>query len=135
MTVSKHAEPVTLGAVRTLGEARDVVVQGRYAYVADGRDGLTVVDIGDPANPQVAANCPIPGRGYANKVAVHDSLVLVADEVAGVAILDITNPVAPLLRSVIKTDYAMAVAFHDGGKILATDRDAGLLVIEKENEQ
>jgi len=135
MTVSKHAEPVTLGAVRTLGEARDVAVQGRYAYIADGRNGLTVVDIGDPANPQVAANCPIPGKGYANKVAVHDSLVLVADEVAGVAILDITNPIAPLLRSVIKTNYAMAVAFHDGRKILATDRDAGLLVIEKESGQ
>jgi hypothetical protein len=135
MTVTKHAEPVTLGAVRTLGEARDVALEGRYAYIADGRNGLTVVDIGDPANPQVVANCPIPGKGYANKVAVHDSLVLVADEVAGVAIIDITNPVAPLLRSVIKTDYAMAVAFHDGGKILATDRDAGLLVIEKENEQ
>jgi hypothetical protein len=135
MTVSKQVEPATLGAVRTLGEARDVAVQGRYAYVADGRNGLTIVDIGDPANPQVAANCPIPGKGYANKVAVHDSLVLVADEVAGVAIVDVTNPVAPLLRSVIKTDYAMAVAFHDDGKMLASDRDAGLLVIERESEQ
>jgi hypothetical protein len=66
---------------------------------------------------------------------VRDSLVLVADEVAGVAIIDVTNPVAPLLRSVIKTDYAMAVAFHDGGKMLASDRDAGLLVIEKESEE
>jgi hypothetical protein len=135
MTVSKQVAPVTLGAVRTVGEARDIAVQGRYAYIADGYKGLTVVDIGDPANPQVVANCPIPTKGYANKVAVSDSLVLVADEAGGVAILDVTNPVAPLLRSVIKTDYAMAVAFHDGGKMLATDRDAGLLVIEKESAE
>ncbi len=32
-----------------LGSASDVVAAGNYAYIADGRAGLRVLDVSDPA--------------------------------------------------------------------------------------
>jgi hypothetical protein len=40
-TISKTIAPVTLSIFRTPGNARDVAVAGNYAYVADGREGLS----------------------------------------------------------------------------------------------
>ena len=34
------------------GEAMGVAVSGNYAYVADARAGLQVIDVSDPANPR-----------------------------------------------------------------------------------
>ena len=38
------------------GIARGVTVSGNYAYVADYRAGLKVIDITDPANPQIVGS-------------------------------------------------------------------------------
>ena len=45
-----------LGGVDTPGEARAVVAAGDYAYVADWREGLQVVDISDPSSPEIVAS-------------------------------------------------------------------------------
>ena len=48
-----YAEITEVGQCDTPGTARDVFIQGNYAYVADYRSGLTVVDISDPENPEM----------------------------------------------------------------------------------
>ncbi|MBU0640743.1 MAG: hypothetical protein KKB50_17910, partial [Planctomycetes bacterium] len=39
------------GCLDTSGHTRDVAVSGQYAYVADGANGLRIIDIGTPSAP------------------------------------------------------------------------------------
>jgi hypothetical protein len=80
--VSNPAAPIKIPAYRTPGGARRVSLQGRLAYVADGREGLQVVDLSTPSKPRIvgAYKTASPARD----VAVADSLILV---VAGSEVL------------------------------------------------
>ncbi len=55
----------------------DVAVSGTYAYVADGASGLQVIDITNPASPQIVGSVDTPG--YAMGVAVSGTYAYVAD--------------------------------------------------------
>jgi hypothetical protein len=75
--VSKPSAPVRLATVKTPGgRPGRVTFKGQLAYVTDGREGLQVIDLRDPAKPAFVANfkTALPARD----VAVGDSLVLLA---------------------------------------------------------
>jgi hypothetical protein len=133
MRISTGREPVTYSLLRTMGNARGLALAGNICYVADGRAGLTLVDIHDSLNPQILATCSIPG-GYANKVAVHDSLAYVAAGAAGLAVINILDPTQPIFRAILKTPEAKALFVTPDGRVFLADRDWGLLLIEKEGE-
>jgi hypothetical protein len=63
-----------------------VVVSGSVAYLADGKSGLQVIDISDPANPKRlgGADTPMPGCW---SVAVSGSYVYVAGSYSGLHVL------------------------------------------------
>jgi hypothetical protein len=73
--ISKPGAPARVGTIR-MPAARRVTVQGSFAYVADARAGLQVVDLSNPAAPRLAASFKTssPGRD----VAVAGPLVFVA---------------------------------------------------------
>jgi hypothetical protein len=50
--VALDLELMRVGGYDTSGQAWDVAVSGNYAYVADGTNGLQVIDVSNPANPQ-----------------------------------------------------------------------------------
>jgi hypothetical protein len=132
--VSTAPSVTPVSTIRTLGNARGVAMDARKCYVADGRAGLTIIDITDSANPAIVGNCPMPGA-YANKVAVSGSRAYVAAGTAGLAVVDIADPAKPALVSVLKTPETKAVWASDDGRVFATDRDWGLLVVEKESRE
>ncbi|MBC7259338.1 MAG: hypothetical protein H5T65_08820 [Chloroflexi bacterium] len=81
-----------LGYCRTPGDAFQVAVSEGYAYVADGRGGLRIIDVSDPTNPtEVGAYAEIDTARY---VAVGDSYAYV---VGGkrIWIIDISDPTHP----------------------------------------
>ncbi|MDP8238541.1 MAG: choice-of-anchor D domain-containing protein [Candidatus Hatepunaea meridiana] len=51
-----RGEITEVGQCDTPGSAHDVFILGDYAYIADGDGGLTVIDISDPEDPEVAGN-------------------------------------------------------------------------------
>jgi len=51
-----------------------VVVQGKYAYCA-ALGGLSVVDISDPANPQLAGACDSPREAWDVAISGHYACV------------------------------------------------------------
>ena len=57
-------------------DARDVVVIGQYAYVADWETGFQIVDVSDPAHPPRVGECWINGR--ARRLVVRDNYAYVA---------------------------------------------------------
>jgi hypothetical protein len=130
--VSMAPAVTPVSTIRTLGNARGVAMNAGKCYVADGRAGLTIIDIADSASPAIIGNCPIPG-GYANKVAVSGSRAYVAAGTAGLAVVDVADPAKPVLVSLLKTPETKAVWVTTDGRVFATDRDWGLLVVEKES--
>jgi hypothetical protein len=56
--VRNPASSERVGGYDTSGDAFGVAVSGNYAYVADELDGLQVIDISNPANPQRGARGP-----------------------------------------------------------------------------
>ena len=48
------AVPGEIGAYDTPGESYGVAISGTYAFVADGLGGLQVIDVSDPAHPQLS---------------------------------------------------------------------------------
>ncbi|MBK9137540.1 MAG: hypothetical protein IPM17_02055 [Verrucomicrobia bacterium] len=65
------------------GYAEGVAVSGHYAYVADGWEGLQVIDVSDPAHPVRVGGYNTPGR--AQGVAVSGHYAYVADGWGGLA--------------------------------------------------
>lgn len=74
------------------GIAKDVAVQGKYAYVAADAGGLQVIDISDPANPRRVGGCD---SGSAESVAVSGNYAYLADYWQGLLVIDITDPANP----------------------------------------
>jgi hypothetical protein len=100
----------TVGIVDTPGEALDVKVVDNYAYVADKTQGLSVIDVTDPANPVLLST--VDTDGYAQKIDVSNEYVAVASGGGGVYVFDRTNPAAPTLLHHVESliDYTYVAA-------------------------
>jgi hypothetical protein len=71
--------------VNTPGYAVGVTVSGAYVYLAEGGSGLQVIDVTNPASPQIVGCVDTPGN--ARSVAVSGTHAYVADESSGLQIL------------------------------------------------
>jgi len=96
--VSDPSEPEEIGFVHTAGGANPpdgagVAVAGNYAYVADGDNGLVIVDITDKTDPQKVGGYDT--TCYAYDVAVVGGYAYVADGYNGLVIMDITDKTDP----------------------------------------
>ncbi len=82
-----------LGQLR-LDDARDVAIDGKTLYVADGGAGLVVVDVADPSSP-----IPIGSAGEglgATTVQYGDGFAYLAIGESGVAVFDVSVPSTPI---------------------------------------
>ena len=87
--------PAIIGSVATPGTAQDLAVSGNYLYVADGSQGIQVVDVSDPASPTIVGSL---GGVSASIVSVDGNRLAFINNGATVAIADITSPASPLLQ-------------------------------------
>src|SRR5260221_3480832 len=53
---------VVEGALVPLADARDVYVARTYAYVADGKDGVAILDVKFPEMPRLDQMCHAAGK-------------------------------------------------------------------------
>jgi hypothetical protein len=79
--ITDPRNPQSMGSAGTPSHARDVAVQGTYAYVADDSSGLQVIDVFDPQNPQIAGS--VGTSGSARDVAVSGSYAYMTGSMAG----------------------------------------------------
>jgi len=119
---------VELGGMDTRSNARGCAAAGDFLYVADGREGLTIADISDPAHPELVAGLALDG--YANRVSLADTLAYVGCSDGGVAIVNVKDPVHPLLVAQVRCGYTRQ-AVESNGYVFGCDRDLGLVVIKK----
>ncbi len=96
LTVGMVASPL-IGGIDTPGYARDVCVDGRYAFVADESGGLRVYDTGNPSAPAFLGAYQ-PGNTITT-VAVDGDYVAVGGRLTQFgghwSLLSVVNPAAP----------------------------------------
>lgn len=122
--------PRQVGAMDTPGYARGIAVQGDVVCVADGREGLVVVDVSAPDSPRLVSRLAL--SGYANSVVLEDTLVFVGCGDGGLSVVSVARPDAPVLVARIPLGYCMGVSARDGYAFVG-DRDQGLVVIRQED--
>ena len=88
-SVSFNAGP----PVGALAGASDLVVVGKYAYVARGTTGLEIYDVVDPRNPRLTGTCNTSGS--ATDVSVKGDFAYVADGSSGMQVVDVSDPARP----------------------------------------
>src|SRR5439155_26255559 len=78
-----------IGGYPTQGAARGVALSGPYAWVADDRAGLQVIDVSDPTHC-VRVGGVQSGRAY--RVAVSENYAYLAKGPGGVEVIDAKDP-------------------------------------------
>ncbi|MFC1839600.1 DNRLRE domain-containing protein [Thermodesulfobacteriota bacterium] len=108
MSLDAGNQRMLTGSAGTPGNATDVFVSGIYAYVADGvLNGLHVVDISNPSNPEVIVESGFV-LGAANGVYVSGNYAYVAfddwdNNTGSLQIIDISDPSNPLTLGSVDT--------------------------------
>jgi hypothetical protein len=85
------------GALVSLADARDVYVARTYAYVANGKEGIAIVDVEEPEKPRLDQTFNAGGAlndAHQMKVAMTNASLFgyVADGKNGLRILQLTSP-------------------------------------------
>lgn len=125
--ISNPSAPVLLGTTTT-GDARDVAIQGNYAFIADYDNSTVSVDITNPASPTVVSNITDPNLGgYLQDIALSGSFALAADVkfVNGIPITDISDPTNLHARAILnfpqRDDNGMGIAVDGTYAYVATE--------------
>lgn len=119
-----------IGALDTLGTAHDVAFANGRAYVADGSEGLRIIDVSNPAAPVELGSLDTPAPSNAFGVDVAGTHAFLADGFGGLRIIDVSVPAAPVLRaSAPVTSFARDVAVV-GNLAYVADLFAGLAIFD-----
>ena len=116
-------------AERRSFQVRAVVVSGRYAYVAAGYSGVSVVNISDPRYPVEVAHVDFP-RG-ARSIKVSGTRLYVGGG-AGVIVLDISDPQAPRKIDDQQTPAVADRIWLSDSTVYVAAREAGLMIMGME---
>ena len=133
LDISNPADPSVVGKTVPIPDnwpdnwIKDIAVDGDYAYVADYKGGLRVVDVSDPANPTEVGACDT--LEYASGVFVSGSTAYVADGRRGLRVVDVSEPASPTEVGACDTGWAEGVAVS-GGTAYVADMDGGLRVVD-----
>ena len=104
-----------------------IATDGVYAYLSDWEEGLLVVDLADPATPNIISSVDTPG--HARDVVVQDSRAHVASG-KSFQVIDVTDPTEPFTigSSQLPTE-AKRLAVR-GNHIYVSTAGSGILVFD-----
>jgi hypothetical protein len=143
--VSNPAAPTLLRSWAPTSSANDVAIAGDYAYVADGVNGLKIVNLKTMATEGGLDTTANPflmiGAQSSLGIAVFGDYAYLADGAEGLKVVNIKDPTAPVLKGTYNTDgtaWGVFVGQTMDGNTLKTyayvaDGAKGLLIIDVTN--
>lgn len=128
MQVFMAPEGIVPGSLDFTQQAK---LQATYVYVADGPQGVTVIDATVPINPMIIGSYNTSGNAL--DIEMTSYIGFLADGRAGVRILDLRNPAEPAQIVVYDTPgYAYKVKLVDN-RLYVADGDEGYLALNVSN--
>ena len=128
MNIGNPYNPEVMSFYYTPGDARHVIVNGSYAYVAAGESGLRLINISDPTHPV--------GEGFqytpdeAKHVAVREDYAYVADGwYGGLRVIDVSDKTRLTEIGSIDTPRRAQSVVLSGDYAYVADEDSGLRVV------
>ena len=118
-----------VGSCSTEGAAKACCTRdGKYAYVAADSAGLKIINISNPAGPEIVGSCSTNNAAY--DIALSENYVYIADYDAGLTVVDITDSNNPVKIGSCDTDgFAMSIAVS-GSTAYVADHGQGLQIID-----
>ncbi len=112
------------------GWSYGIFVSGDFVYLANGNDGLAIVNIKDTKNPYLESQ--IDTNGYANAVFVYNDIAYVADGNSGLQIISIKDKANPEFLFNFNTKGYASDLFVDEKNVYLADGNNGLQIISKD---
>ncbi|MDO9577087.1 MAG: hypothetical protein Q7J16_04310 [Candidatus Cloacimonadales bacterium] len=122
-------EPVLVDFTNVPGIPKDICVDGDYAYIAGGEDGLSIVYIAG-SNLFTLSNYPM---NDARHVCIEGSFAFVADGLNGMKIINVLDPQNPVLISQITTSGITNDVCVSGNYAFLADGENGLKILNISN--
>ncbi len=111
--------------------AQRVTVEGDFAYVGGGNQGLLIVDISTPSAPTLEWS--FNTSGYTRGIDIEGDMLYAADGLGGFLVYDISNPVAPVSVGSFNTAGYTWNIDVDGDRAYVADSQDGLKVFNVSN--
>ena len=117
-----------------IGEVNDIAFYkvdheaDKYAVLANGEDGLRIIDISDPSGPKYSGQ--FNTSGDAQGVAVSGNYAYVADGGGGLVIIDISDPSGPRYAGQFDTSGVAQGVAVSGNYAYVADEYSGLVIID-----
>jgi hypothetical protein len=117
-------DPILVDFTNVPGIPKDIYVNGDYAYIAEGENGLSIVYIA-ASNLYTVSNYPLED---ARNVYVNNGYAFVADGLDGMKIISVADPDNPILISQINTSGVTNDVFVVGNYAFLADGENGLKI-------
>jgi len=108
----------------------DIFLDGDFAYVADGENGLVVIYIAT-SDPGYISNCQT--GGIARNVFVKNNKAYVSAKENGLVVVNVTNPYNPVVQTTYSTTGLTMDAKERDGYLYIADGENGLKIVNTVN--
>lgn len=123
--------PFIESTFNTRGFPNDIDVENNRAYIANGVDGIQIVNVQDPQEPEELGYYQVPSLLNAKRVIVRDNLAYVAST-TGLFVYDISTP-----SNIIEKGYyqisTIKNMFLEGDLLYLTGISEGIVVLNVSN--
>lgn len=124
-----HSSNLALvGHFGSADDAADIEIQGNYAFLCNGTNGLYVVDISDSSLPEVVTHLALPGNNRA--MVKSGSYLYLADQEDTLRVISIANPASPaqVAKLALTVDQPRGIAIY-GNYVYIACRGTGIVII------
>lgn len=127
LEAGRPTNPV-IGRLKGLGNTRQIVISGGYAFITAREDGLFIVDVREPASPKLVHHYDT--AELATAIAVSGQVAAVGNRFAGIEFLDVSDPRRPRFLSTIRVGEVQSVVFKDSWLYAGTWSEKEIVVID-----
>lgn len=112
LTLENPETPHEIAIVTGLGNTRQLIMRGDYAYISAREDGIWIINIAYPLHPYIAAH--YDSIELATGLAIDGNWLYAACRNYGVEVINIKNPDMPYHTATLRTGEAQSLAVQNG---------------------
>ena len=107
-----------------IGEIYGLTATEQFCFLAEGENGIEIVDISNVNNPTLSGN--FDTNGFAHNIAFNNNMIFISDGEEGIQIIDVSEPQNPIQITTLKPNYnseIIAKALIIENKLIFIDKE------------